>query len=154
MTVDPTTAPRIVRRSGEVGNMGYWVQSRATGREVATTAVQLVARTGFEEGGLRRLECLLSVHHEASQRVAEKAGAQREGLLRRCLRVRGRVDDAFLCGMLPDDLTAMDNQRWPRTDPDAPSHVFVSNLCWRIRPRCEPCLIPLHLIRRILVATA
>jgi len=99
MTVDPTTAPRIVRRSGGVG----------AGREVATTAVQLVARTGFEEGGLRRLECLLSVHHEASQRVAEKAGAQREGLLRR-LRVRGRVDDAFLYGMLPDDLTAMDNQ--------------------------------------------
>ncbi|PSQ75440.1 MAG: hypothetical protein BRD35_09065 [Bacteroidetes bacterium QH_7_62_13] len=110
MTVDPTTAPRIVRRSGEVGNMGYWVQSCATGREVATTAVRLVARTGFEEGGLRRLECLLSVHHEASQRVAEKAGAQREGLLRRRLRVRGRVDDAFLYGMLPDDLTAMDNQ--------------------------------------------
>jgi RimJ/RimL family protein N-acetyltransferase len=76
---------------------------------VATTAVRLAARTGFEEGGLRRLKCLLSVHHEASQRVAEKAGAQREGLLRR-LRVRGRGDDAFLYGMLPDDLTAMDNQ--------------------------------------------
>jgi RimJ/RimL family protein N-acetyltransferase len=69
-----------------------------------------VAHTGFEEGGLRRLECLLSVHHEASQRVAEKAGAQRESLLCRRLRVRGRGDDAFLYGMLPDDLTAMDNQ--------------------------------------------
>lgn len=93
-----------IDRQNRVGNVGYWVRTRATGQGVATTAVRLAARVGFEQGGLRRLEFLVSVENGASQRVAEKVGARREGVLRRRLRVRERVDDAFLYALLPDDL--------------------------------------------------
>jgi Acetyltransferases, including N-acetylases of ribosomal proteins len=93
-----------IDRQNRVGNVGYWVRTQATGRGVATTAVRLAARVGFEQAGLRRLEFLVSVENEASQRVAEKVGARREGVLRRRLRVRERVDDAFLYALLPDDL--------------------------------------------------
>lgn len=93
-----------IDRQNRVGNVGYWVRTRATGRGVATTAVRLAARIGFEQAGLRRLEFFVSVENEASQRVAEKVGARREGVLRRRLRMRERVDDAFLYALLPDDL--------------------------------------------------
>ncbi len=87
-----------------LGNVGYWVRTRAAGQGVATTAVRLAARMGFERIGLRRLELLVSVENEASQRVAEKVGARREGRLRRRLRVREWTDDAILYGLLPADL--------------------------------------------------
>jgi RimJ/RimL family protein N-acetyltransferase len=62
-------------------NVGYWVRTSQTGRGIATAAVRLVARFGFEDLGLRRLELLIAVDNPASRRVAEKAGATFEGVL-------------------------------------------------------------------------
>jgi len=100
-----------IDEQNRVGNVGYWVRTRATGREVATTAVRLVARFGFERVGLGRLELFVSVENEASQRVAEKVGARREGVLRRRLRVQERVDDAILYALLPGDLQEANPQK-------------------------------------------
>jgi ribosomal-protein-serine acetyltransferase len=62
-------------------NVGYWVRTGQTGQGIATAAVRLVARFGFEDLGLQRLELLVAVENLASRRVAEKAGARCEGLL-------------------------------------------------------------------------
>ena len=50
---------------------------RAAGgdRIVATAAALLVARFGFDELGLQRIEIIAAVSNKASQRVAEKIGA-------------------------------------------------------------------------------
>jgi ribosomal-protein-serine acetyltransferase len=61
-------------------NVGYWVRTSQTGRGVATAAVRLIARFAFEDLGLRRLELHIAVGNLASQRVAEKVGARREGV--------------------------------------------------------------------------
>jgi RimJ/RimL family protein N-acetyltransferase len=65
------------------GEVGYWVGAEARGRGVATAATRLVARWAFETvPGLERLQLRAAVENVASNRVAEKAGFTREGVLR------------------------------------------------------------------------
>jgi ribosomal-protein-serine acetyltransferase len=85
-------------------NLGYWVRSSWTGRGVATGAARLVARFGFQQRGLKRIEIVAAVDNTASQRVAEKVGAHREGVLRCRLMIHGKVHDAVLYSLIPSDL--------------------------------------------------
>jgi RimJ/RimL family protein N-acetyltransferase len=77
-------------------NLGYWVRTSACGRGVATRAVKELARRAFETTNLERLEIIVSVENLASLRVAEKAGAVREGVLRSRLQLGGRAHDAVV----------------------------------------------------------
>jgi RimJ/RimL family protein N-acetyltransferase len=89
-----------------IGEVGYWVAREARGRGVATAAVRLVSRWALESCGLERLQLRADVLNEASQRVAEKAGFRREGVLRSARyseRQRRRVDFAIY-SLLPDEL--------------------------------------------------
>ncbi len=53
-----------------------------TGQGIATAAVRLIARFGFEDLGLLRLlELLIAADNLASRRVAEKVGATFEGVV-------------------------------------------------------------------------
>lgn len=65
-----------------VGELGYLVGADARGRGVAPTAARLLSDWGFESVGLERIEIYVEPENEPSQRVAEKAGFNREGLLR------------------------------------------------------------------------
>jgi RimJ/RimL family protein N-acetyltransferase len=63
--------------------VGYWVGAEARGRGAATTATRAVARWAFEAvPELARLQLRADVQNVASNRVAEKAGFTREGVLR------------------------------------------------------------------------
>ena len=81
-------------------NLGYWVRSSATGKGVATTAVQLLRNWGFAHTELVRLEVLIAVSNTASRRVAEKSGAEYEGTMRGRLRVHGTRHDAAMYSFL------------------------------------------------------
>jgi RimJ/RimL family protein N-acetyltransferase len=85
-------------------NLGYWVRSDRTGRGHATVATRLVARFGLEEGGLHRLEIIMSTRNERSRRVAERAGAHHEGVARGRLLLHGEHHDADVYSLLPGDL--------------------------------------------------
>ncbi|HEU0304598.1 MAG TPA: GNAT family N-acetyltransferase [Gaiellaceae bacterium] len=65
-----------------VAEIGYWVRADDRGRGVATRAVRLASAWAFETGGVERLQLRADVLNTASQKVAEKAGFQREGVLR------------------------------------------------------------------------
>lgn len=86
-----------------VGDVGYGVHPAARGRGLATRALLLVARWGLEELGLVRVEVIVDVDNVPSQRVAEKAGFVREGVLRRRLEVEGRRSDGVMYSLLPED---------------------------------------------------
>ena len=94
----------FINRVHQMANLGYWVRTSACGRGVATAATRLAARFGFEELGLHRIEIVAAVGNVASQRVAEKAGATREGVLRKRLLIRGESLDAVLFSQVPEDL--------------------------------------------------
>lgn len=85
-------------------NLGYWVRTRRTGQGIATAIVPMLARFAFDNLKLNRVEIVVAKGNLPSQRVAEKAGAQREGLLRRRLVVRDQVLDAFMYSLIPEDL--------------------------------------------------
>ncbi|HVU85808.1 MAG TPA: GNAT family protein [Pirellulales bacterium] len=92
-----------VDRSINAASLGYWVRSDATGQGIATRAARLLARHGFRDLDLARIEILVAQQNLASQRVAEKLGAVREGLLRRRLKVEGNLVDAVAYSLLPSD---------------------------------------------------
>lgn len=81
-------------------NLGYWVRTSATRRGVATAAIRQIVRWAFENTDLLRLEILVSTKNVASLRTAEKAGAVREGVLRKRLLLHGIPHDAVVFSFL------------------------------------------------------
>jgi RimJ/RimL family protein N-acetyltransferase len=69
--------------------------------------VQLVARWAFAERGVQRLELTTAPENVASQRVAERAGFTREGVLRalQATKSNGRRDTVMF-SLLPSDLNS------------------------------------------------
>ena len=85
-----------------VGELGYWVRSSMTSQGIATEATRKLCQWAFADKGLQRIEIIMSVENIASQRVAEKAGAVREGILRQRLSLNGRRHDAVMFAVLND----------------------------------------------------
>jgi RimJ/RimL family protein N-acetyltransferase len=84
--------------------LGYWLAPGARGRGVATHAVRLLARWALAELGLARLELTCGPDNEASQRVAERCGFVREGLLRSHAPFKGARRDSVIYSLLPAEL--------------------------------------------------
>ncbi len=93
-----------VNKLYRMANLGYWVRTGAARRGVATAAARALAELGFQELGLTRIEIVVATGNAASQRVAEKVGAVREGVLRNRLQVANRLQDAVMFSMVPGDL--------------------------------------------------
>jgi RimJ/RimL family protein N-acetyltransferase len=89
-----------INRIHKFGNLGYWVRSSATGRGVASEAVRQVADFTFQKTDLVRLEIVCAVGNERSQRVAVRAGAVRERLLRRRLVLHVQPIDAVMYSLV------------------------------------------------------
>jgi RimJ/RimL family protein N-acetyltransferase len=64
------------------GELGYMTAAAARGRGVAVRAVNLLTRWAFDELGLLRVELRIDVENAPSERVAERAGYRRDGVLR------------------------------------------------------------------------
>lgn len=87
------------------GHIGYWVAANARGQGICTRALRLLSRWALDELELQRLELITDPDNIASQRVAEKVGFRREGVLRSHLRHRdGRVRDSVMFSLLPGEL--------------------------------------------------
>jgi RimJ/RimL family protein N-acetyltransferase len=92
-----------INRMHGFANLGYWVRSSATRQGLGSALARRVARFGVEEIRLNRLEILTATGNLASQRVAEKAGATREGVLRSRLILREQVIDAAIFSLTARD---------------------------------------------------
>ena len=84
--------------------IGYWIARDARRRAVGARATRLLSRWALMDLGLERLELLANAENEASQRLAERAGFTREGLLRRYRRRHGRREDLVMFSLLAEDL--------------------------------------------------
>lgn len=94
-----------INRDHNFGNIGYWVSSAHARRGIATSAVRTVARIGFTELGLTRLEIVALTENLASRRVAEKAGAKLECIARNRLTGWGESHDAAVYSLVPTDIS-------------------------------------------------
>jgi RimJ/RimL family protein N-acetyltransferase len=91
--------------SGYRASIGYWVAAAARGRGVCTRALRLLCRHAFDELGLHAVQLVTDPDNVASQRVAEKVGFRREGVLRAHLRhPDGRIRDSVMFSLLPGEL--------------------------------------------------
>ena len=89
-----------LRHSAE---LGYWLGKPFWGRGIVTAAVKAVTAYGFETFGLIRVAAWLKTSNGASARVLEKAGYEREGLLRRAVLKAGVPMDYLLYAILRED---------------------------------------------------
>jgi RimJ/RimL family protein N-acetyltransferase len=69
-----------------------------------------VGRFGFEALGFTRLEIVTAVGNRASQRVAKKAGATREGIERNRHVIGDTVHDVVMFSLIPADLKRNDSR--------------------------------------------
>lgn len=92
-----------IRNEYKIANLGYWVRTKARGQGYAPLATRLIARWGFEELGLNRIEIVVGTGNLASQRVAEKAGATREGTQRNRIVLHGKTINAVMFSFIPED---------------------------------------------------
>jgi RimJ/RimL family protein N-acetyltransferase len=87
----------------DVAEIGYNVAPHARGRGLASEALRLVAGWALAEWRMGRLQLTTHVGNAASQRVAEKAGFRREGVLRSWAEIKGARVDLVMFSRLPGD---------------------------------------------------
>ncbi|VVB07445.1 unnamed protein product [Arabis nemorensis] len=85
--------------------IGYVLARKYWGKGFATEAVRLVTAEIFKEmPEIERLEALVDVENVGSQRVLEKVGFTREGLMRKFICIKGSVRDTVMFSFLPSDI--------------------------------------------------
>ncbi|XP_010469639.1 PREDICTED: uncharacterized protein LOC104749663 [Camelina sativa] len=84
--------------------IGYVLARKYWGKGFATEAVRLVTAEIFKEfPEIERVEALVDVENVGSQKVLEKVGFTREGVMRKFLYIKGSVRDTVMFSFLPTD---------------------------------------------------
>ncbi|CAJ2650941.1 unnamed protein product [Trifolium pratense] len=85
--------------------LGYVLGSKYWGKGIVTYVVKQVVKVAFSElKNLERLEAFVDVENVASQRVLEKAGFQKEGVLRKYLFLKEKSRDMIISNVIFTDL--------------------------------------------------
>jgi RimJ/RimL family protein N-acetyltransferase len=90
------------RRHRDNYEIAYLAREEGRGRGLMTRAVRLLCDWLLEEG-VGRIEVRTHPENEASQRLARRAGFQREGLERKSIWLHGERVDAIVWSLLPTD---------------------------------------------------
>ncbi|XP_004300955.1 PREDICTED: uncharacterized protein LOC101312354 [Fragaria vesca subsp. vesca] len=84
--------------------VGYVVAAEYWGRGIATRALKMAIIDVFKQfTDLVRLQAKVLIENKGSQRVLEKLGFQKEGLLRKYTIHRGTASDLFMYSLLSTD---------------------------------------------------
>jgi [ribosomal protein S5]-alanine N-acetyltransferase len=87
----------------QTGQIGYWIGERYAGKGLMLEALALLIAHAFEVLRLHRIEAACIPDNLRSLRLLEKAGFQREGLLRSYLRINGIWQDHYLYALVAGD---------------------------------------------------
>ncbi len=86
-----------------LGLVAYWLAPESRGKGVGARAVATLCQWAFDALRLARLELRVDIRNEPSQRLAERVGFQREGLVRSSQEIHGERIDEYLYALLPTD---------------------------------------------------
>jgi ribosomal-protein-alanine N-acetyltransferase len=79
-----------------VGEIGYFIDRDFQGKGIATEAVGQLEKIGFERLDLQRITILMDIRNPASERVAQKCGYEKEGIMKKVHRMGEDYYDCFL----------------------------------------------------------
>lgn len=96
-----------VSKLGKIAEFGYWVRTDEHGKGIAGEAVGRLLDEVFESLGYHKVTLRIAVGNLASERVAEKLGFVREGILREELLIRGNWVDHSLWSLLDREYRAL-----------------------------------------------
>lgn len=91
----------VYKRSAE---LGYWIGEKFWGKGIATKAVELILKYGFEELQLVRIYSGVFENNPASMKVLEKNGFQKEAIMRKAVFKNAVLMDEHLYSKLNDAL--------------------------------------------------
>ena len=97
------TLGQIRRGVAQAATLGYWMGQPWAGKGYMGRAVRAAAGYGFSTLRLHRVEAACLPHNEASVRLLERVGFQREGFARAYLRINGIWQDHLLFALLESD---------------------------------------------------
>ncbi|MFZ0626396.1 MAG: GNAT family protein [Acidimicrobiia bacterium] len=96
-----------VSKLGKIAEFGYWVRSDEQSRGICTEAVEMLLEEAFTSMKYHKVTLRIAVGNVASERVAEKVGFTKEGILREELLIRGNWVDHSLWSLLDREHRAM-----------------------------------------------
>ena len=76
--------------------LSYWLAEKYWNRGIMTQAVKLSTKFGFQGLGLKRIYVFAFLFNKASQRVLEKTGFKKEGILKNNVIKDGKIMDDYL----------------------------------------------------------
>lgn len=80
--------------------LGYVIAKEYWGNGFATQAVKLATQTGFNDLEVERIEAFVDPSNIGSQRILEKNGFAREGLLKNYILHKGVLSDRYIYAIL------------------------------------------------------
>ena len=83
--------------------IGFWLGASFEGRGIMTRSCRALIDFNFREYGLNRIAMECAVGNGRSQRVAERLGFTREGVLRQAAWLNDRFVDHVVYGLLADE---------------------------------------------------
>ena len=96
-----------VSKLGKIAEFGYWVRTDEHSKGICTEAVDRLLEEAFNSLGYHKVTLRIAVGNYASDRVAEKLGFTREGVLREELLIRGNWVDHSLWSLLDREFRAI-----------------------------------------------
>ncbi|WP_193769083.1 GNAT family N-acetyltransferase [Metasolibacillus meyeri] len=84
--------------------IGFELSKEQWGKGIAAEAVGAIINYGFEHLHFQRIEALIEPPNRSSQKLVEKIGFVREGLLRNYEFTGGKFDDLYMYSLLKQDL--------------------------------------------------
>ncbi len=105
------TLGNIRRGVAQNGVIGYWSGAPHAGKGYMSEALGLVIPFAFDELRLHRIEAACIPHNIRSIRLLEKAGFQREGLLRSYLKINGFWQDHLLFALIESDRRMLNGRK-------------------------------------------
>ncbi|HWO74634.1 MAG TPA: GNAT family protein [Bacillus sp. (in: firmicutes)] len=89
--------------------IGFELSREYWGKGIASEAFEAIIRYGFEEMNLQRIEALIEPPNIPSQKLVERHGFIREGLLRNYEFTGGKFDDLYMYSLLKQDFNKTNN---------------------------------------------
>ena len=85
-------------------DLGFWIVKKYRNMGYATKAAKAMIEYGFSSLGLERIQAMCSVENTASARVLEKAGMEREAILKQYVRLncdKSKLSDIYMYTIFP-----------------------------------------------------